>query len=162
MVELIDVYPTLADLAGLKAPGYLAGTSLRPLLEDPGAEFKPLAVTPGPAGAAEATEPASGELAGQPTPPRPQQGPVMGYLIRTGAAGRYIEWDGGRQGREPLRPPVRPPRVHQPRLPGRARRHHCRPETPTRHIPPGGVEQKAAGPAQRPARNVRGGSRKGY
>jgi len=32
---LIDVYPTLADLAGLNAPGHLQGSSLRPLLGHP-------------------------------------------------------------------------------------------------------------------------------
>jgi len=35
MVELIDVYPTLADLAELKAPNHLQGISLRPLLGHP-------------------------------------------------------------------------------------------------------------------------------
>ena len=35
MVELIDIYPTLADLAGLQAPGHLQGISLRPLLGHP-------------------------------------------------------------------------------------------------------------------------------
>jgi iduronate 2-sulfatase len=35
MVELIDVYPTVADLAGLPAPEHLQGVSLRPVLENP-------------------------------------------------------------------------------------------------------------------------------
>ena len=35
MVELIDIYPTFADLAGLKAPDHLQGISLRPLLGHP-------------------------------------------------------------------------------------------------------------------------------
>lgn len=35
IVETLDIYPTLADYAGLDAPAGLTGSSLRPLLEDP-------------------------------------------------------------------------------------------------------------------------------
>ncbi len=36
-VEMLDIYPTLADLAGLEPPKYLSGISLSPVLEDPSA-----------------------------------------------------------------------------------------------------------------------------
>lgn len=35
MVELVDIYPTFADLAGLTPPDHLQGVSLRPLLGHP-------------------------------------------------------------------------------------------------------------------------------
>ena len=42
IVEAVDIYPTLTDLAGISTPDGLHGNSLRPQLEDPLAEsFKP-------------------------------------------------------------------------------------------------------------------------
>lgn len=35
MCELIDLYPTISDLCSLKAPNYLQGQSMKPILEDP-------------------------------------------------------------------------------------------------------------------------------
>lgn len=40
LVESIDIYPTLVDLAGLAAPGHLQGRSLVPALNDPTAGLK--------------------------------------------------------------------------------------------------------------------------
>lgn len=40
IVEALDIYPTLADLCGLKISGKLAGLSLRPVLINPKAEVK--------------------------------------------------------------------------------------------------------------------------
>lgn len=38
--ELVDVYPTLCDLAGLDSPGHLGGDVLTPILDDPSAKVK--------------------------------------------------------------------------------------------------------------------------
>ncbi|WP_299556507.1 sulfatase [Seonamhaeicola sp.] len=40
LVELIDMYPTLCDLAGIPMPDHIEGTSFRPLLENPDKEWK--------------------------------------------------------------------------------------------------------------------------
>jgi len=40
LVELIDMYPTLSDLANLEIPDHVEGTSFKPLLEDPSMSWK--------------------------------------------------------------------------------------------------------------------------
>lgn len=78
-VEFVDVYPTLADLCGLKGPVNLEGKSLRPLLENPKAHWIKPAIT---------------------QQVRREDGhPVMGYSVRT-ERWRYTEWDGGAAGAE--------------------------------------------------------------
>jgi uncharacterized sulfatase len=78
-VELIDVYPTLADLAGLKAPPGLEGRSLR-------TEFR----GGKPAGHAYSLVYHYDVAANR---------DVVGRTV-IGADWRYTEWDGGRAGRE--------------------------------------------------------------
>ncbi len=79
IVEFVDLYPTLAELAGLDASRHLAGRSLRPLLDDPGCEWPHAAFT-------QILRPGDGT-------------PIMGRSIRT-EHWRYTEWDEGRAGAE--------------------------------------------------------------
>jgi arylsulfatase A-like enzyme len=40
LVEFVDIYPTLADLAGVPLPGHLEGLSFKPVLERPDRPWK--------------------------------------------------------------------------------------------------------------------------
>lgn len=70
LVEFVDVYPTVAGLAGLKAPAGLHGKSFAPLLDDPGQPWK---------------EGAFSQIL---------RGDVMGRTVRT-ERWRYVEWEDG-------------------------------------------------------------------
>jgi uncharacterized sulfatase len=78
-VELVDIYPTLAELAGLKPPENLEGRSMRVLLENPRARWATPALT-------QQMRNDGGRR-------------IMGYSIRT-ERWRYTEWDGGKSGTE--------------------------------------------------------------
>ena len=90
VVEFLDVYPTLADLAGLRPPDGLHGRSLKPLLKNPRARWAHPALTQvrrGPAASA-----------------------YTGYSLRT-EQWRYTEWDSGKRGAE-LYDETRDPHEH--------------------------------------------------
>ena len=78
LVELVDVYPTLCDLAGLPLPETLEGKSLRPLLDDPSATVKTAAFSQ--------------------FPRRHEGGEYMGCTVRTDRY-RYVEWQDRRSGK---------------------------------------------------------------
>lgn len=67
LVEFIDLYPTLCELAGLEVPGHVQGKSLLPVLEDLNEEHRTSAYSSYP------------------------HGKRMGHSIRMGAY-RYTEW----------------------------------------------------------------------
>jgi arylsulfatase A-like enzyme len=52
LVEFVDVYPALSELAGLPLPGHLEGLSFRPLLDDPRRAWKTAAFSQYPRGKA--------------------------------------------------------------------------------------------------------------
>ena len=74
-VELVDIYPTLAELTGLKPPSKLDGESLAGLINDPSAKWDHPAYT------------------------QVQRGTVPGHSVRT-ENWRYTEWGFGEKGIE--------------------------------------------------------------
>ncbi len=82
IVEFVDIYPTLTDLAGIASPDNLAGRSLRPLLKNPERDWGGFAVT-------QVLRPADDRL----------DEPVMGRSIRTNRY-RFTQWGEGQQGVE--------------------------------------------------------------
>ena len=75
LVELVDIYPTLTELAGIPAPPGLDGESFAPLLNDPSLSWKKAAFT---------------EVL------RQGQGDVRGRSVRTDRF-RYTEWGNGQK-----------------------------------------------------------------
>eukprot|EP00913_Durusdinium_trenchii_P035296 g33026.t1 len=74
LAELLDLYPTLVDLCGLKQPAGLEGASLVPVLNDPKTTVKPAAYT---------QHPRPAYYKGKPK--------TMGVSVRTPRY-RYTEW----------------------------------------------------------------------
>ena len=74
-VELVDIYPTLAELTGLRPPAGLEGFSLAPLLKDPESAWSHPAYT------------------------QVQRGNTPGHSVRTDVW-RYTEWGYGKMGTE--------------------------------------------------------------
>ena len=80
-VELTDLYPTLAELAGIQAPDFIMGKSLTPLLHDPSARIRDTAYS------------IARSRAGH-TRPEWNYREIFGHSIRTRRY-RYTEWGDG-------------------------------------------------------------------
>jgi len=76
LVEFVDIYPTLCDLAGLSVPGTLEGTSFAPLLDKPDRPWKTAAFS---------------QFMRDGVWQSPDGKDYMGYTIRTDRY-RYVEW----------------------------------------------------------------------
>ena len=86
-VSHVDLYPTLAELCGVKAPDNLQGQSLVPMLKDPTFVGRGWALSQVSRGGARRGLGAAAS------------GRFMGYSLRT-SRWRYTEWDEGKRGRE--------------------------------------------------------------
>jgi len=91
-VSLVDLYPTLAKMAGIDAPKDLQGQDLAPILKDPSATGRGWALSQVVRGGGfrrNGASPAVGDEGRK----------NFGYSLRTDRW-RYTEWDEGRQGRQ--------------------------------------------------------------
>jgi uncharacterized sulfatase len=93
VAELLDLYPTVADLCGLRPDRRIQGRSLRPLLADPDRPWADVAYTQVDFGAA--TRDASFAGGKQKNAPARK----VGRSVRTERF-RYTEWNGGADGVE--------------------------------------------------------------
>jgi arylsulfatase A-like enzyme len=91
-VSLVDLFPTLAELCGVKAPSNLQGQSLVPMLKDPSVAGRSWAVTQVVRDGAIRRTAASAAVGDKGRR-------FFGYSLRT-LRWRFTEWDEGRQGRE--------------------------------------------------------------
>lgn len=90
-VSHLDLYPTLTELAGVKAPDNLQGQSLAPMLKDPEAKGRGWALTQVVRGGVGKPKGSAAKGAGAKR--------FFGYSLRTPRY-RYTEWDEGAQGSE--------------------------------------------------------------
>jgi iduronate 2-sulfatase len=101
-VSQLDLFPTLAELAGITAPANLQGQSLVPMLLDPSVTGRGWALTQVMRGPVAATGGAGlpRDLTRVYAPaPVPAPGRFSGYSLRT-PRWRYTEWNEGKAGRE--------------------------------------------------------------
>ncbi len=89
---MLDLYPTLAELSGVKAPANLQGQSLVPILKDTTATGRGWALS-------EVVRGGGFKRGGASAATGDNVGRFLGYTLRT-ARWRYTEWDEGRQGRQ--------------------------------------------------------------
>ncbi|MCB1203686.1 MAG: sulfatase-like hydrolase/transferase, partial [Verrucomicrobiae bacterium] len=90
-VSQVDLYPTLTELAGVKAPENLQGQSLVPMLADPAAKGRGWALSQVVRGGGGKSKGGAAKGGGGKR--------FFGYSLRTNRW-RYTEWDEGREGAE--------------------------------------------------------------